>query len=146
MKLTMREASGINEARVLVEYAAIDYEVESILRALNSIGRELLGRDGKRIVRIPFADVLYCESVDGNAFIYLTERVIESPLRLIEIEDRVRNTSFARVSRSLIVNLDHVESLRPFVGARLQLRMDNGEQLIASRQYSRVIKGMLGIK
>lgn len=145
MKLTVTENPQVAEPRVTVEYATLDGEVEAILRALNAVGRELLGKRGKELVRVPTADVLYCESVDGIAFLYTEDTVIESPLRLSEIDESLRNTSFVRISRNLIANLDHVSALRPFPNARLQLLMDNGEYVTSSRQYAPDVKRKLGL-
>lgn len=145
MKLTVTENPHAIEPRVSVEYAVADAEVEAILRALNSIGHELIGKRGKELVRVPVDDVLYCESVDGAAFLYTEDAVIESPLRLSEIEEGLRNTSFVRISRNLIANLRHVSALRPFPNARLQLLMDNGEYVTSSRQYAPDVKGKLGL-
>ncbi len=146
MKLVIKENRQITEPLVSVEYAKLDSEVEAILVALNSLGKELLGKEGTGVRRIPVSEVLYCESVDGATFIYLRDNVIESPFRLSEIEARLRNTSLVRASRTMLVNLDHIASLRPFMGARLQIVMDNGEYLMASRQYAPDIKRRIGIE
>ncbi|MDE8701770.1 LytTR family DNA-binding domain-containing protein [Adlercreutzia equolifaciens] len=145
MKLSVQLNKSLEEPSVLVEYAEVDREVEAILAALNSIGTELVGRRGKELVRIPAAEVLYCESVDGSAFLYTSEAVIESALRLSDIEQRVRHTGFVRVSRTMLVNLYRVTGLRPFPNARLQLLMDNGEYVVASRQFAPTVKKKLGL-
>lgn len=145
MKLSVQLNKSLEEPSVLVEYAKVDREVETILAALNSVGAELVGRKGKELVRIPAAEVLYCEAVDGNVFLYTPEAVIESALRLSDIEQRARHTGFVRVSRTVLVNLYRVAGLRPFPNARLQLRMDNGEYVVASRQFAPMVKKKLGL-
>ena len=71
--------------------------------------------------------------------------MIESALRLSEIEIRLQNTAFVRVSRTMLANLNRVGSIRPFPNARLQLQMNNGEYITVSRQYTPDIKRKLGL-
>ena len=73
------------------------------------------------------------------------DRVLESPLRLYELEEALAGTEFVRASKSLIVNFDHVRALRPYLNARLELVLDNGESVIASRQYAPAIKQKIGL-
>ena len=53
MRLTTKENILLDEPLVLVEYAEMDEEARSILFALNSIGKELLG---KRFTANPWTD------------------------------------------------------------------------------------------
>lgn len=89
--------------------------------------------------------MLYAETVDGRTFLYSRDRVLESPLRLYELEEALAGTEFVRASKSLIVNFDHVRALRPYLNARLELVLDNGESVIASRQYAPAIKQKIGL-
>lgn len=50
-----------------------------------------------------------------------------------------------RASKQMLVNFDHVASIRPALNARLQLMLDNGEAVIVSRQYAPAIKHKLGL-
>ena len=43
------------------------------------------------------------------------------------------------------MNLAHVQGLRPYLNARLELVLDNGEHVIASRQFSAAIKKRIGL-
>ena len=45
----------------------------------------------------------------------------------------------------MLVNFDHVQGIRPYLNARLQLLLDNGEAAIVSRQYAPAIKRKLGL-
>ena len=78
-------------------------------------------------------------------FLYTAETVLETPLRLYELEDRLAGTEFVRASKQMLVNFDHVASIRPAMNARLQLMLDNGEAVVVSRQYAPVVKKKLGL-
>ena len=66
-------------------------------------------------------------------------------MRLYELENHLKNRSFFRASKAVIINLRRTKSIRPEIGARLLLTMDNGEKVIVSRQYSSNIKTALGV-
>lgn len=85
------------------------------------------------------------ESVDGKCFVYTQEEVYETGYKLYELEQQLRQYMFVRANKSGIVNLKKVQSLKTYVNRRLLLTMENGEKLIASRQYAENIKVMLGM-
>ena len=69
----------------------------------------------------------------------------ETPLRLYELEERLAPRDFVRASKSAVVNFSRVQSIRPDLGGRLQLTLENGERLGVSRQYAPAIKEKLGL-
>jgi DNA-binding LytR/AlgR family response regulator len=64
---------------------------------------------------------------------------------LYELEAHLGKCSFFRASKALLINLQRVQSLRPELGARLLLTMDNKEKIVVSRQYAKTIKNALGV-
>ncbi len=89
--------------------------------------------------------MLYIEAVNGKTFLYTAQAVLESSSCLQELETNLVGTEFIRASRQLLVNLAHLERLRPYLNARLELVLDNQEHLIASRQFAPAIKRRIGI-
>ena len=67
---------------------------------------------------------------------YTEHTVYQSALRLYELEEALRGLDFLRVGRSTILNFRRIRSIRPELGRRLLVTMDNGEQVWVSRQYS----------
>ena len=119
--------------------------VRQIVSAIQSLDRKLIGvRDGRTSV-VDWRDVLYLESVDKRCFIYTADQVLETPLTLREVEERFDGTGLFRCSKSQIVNLLHLTSLRPEFGSRLELVMKNSERLIVSRKYAKPLKERLGV-
>lgn len=145
MKLTVEERPDLAEAEVTIRCPAIDRRVRAIMAAANAADRRLMGTDEHGTFLVEAADVLYAETVDGRTFLYEGDRVLESPLRLYELEDQLAGTEFIRASKSLLVNFDAVRGLRPQLNARLELILANGESVIASRQYAPAIKRKIGL-
>ncbi|MDE7218307.1 MAG: LytTR family transcriptional regulator DNA-binding domain-containing protein, partial [Oscillospiraceae bacterium] len=88
-------------------------------------------------------DILYIDTADKRTFLYTGTAVYESALRLYELEDGLRELDFLRAGRSVIVNFRRIRSIRPELGGRLLVTMDNGEQVYVSRQYAGEMKGKL---
>ncbi|MEY8314679.1 LytTR family DNA-binding domain-containing protein [Adlercreutzia muris] len=145
MKLTLEERRDLAEVEVDIRCPVIDRRVRAIVAAANADDRRLVGTaDGSTFI-VEAAEVLYAETVDGRTFLYGRNRVLESPLRLYGLEDQLAGTEFVRASKSLLVNFDHVRGLRPYLNARLELILENGEHVIASRQYAPAIKRKIGL-
>ena len=62
-----------------------------------------------------------------------------------EIEEKYQFTDMMRISKSTIVNLKKIDSLKPDFGGKILATMENGEKLYISRQYSPLLKEKLGI-
>ena len=145
MHVTITEDPTRNDIEIAVVAPRIDERVQRIVASLSAFDRQLVGlRDGTTY-RVPIDDVLYAETVDGSTFLYTAEAVLETPLRLSELEDKLAGTEFVRASKQMLVNFDHVRGIRPYPGARLRLALDNGEAVIVSRQYAPVLKRKLGL-
>lgn len=119
--------------------------IDRLVAAAYMVDRQIMvNRDGE-VLPLDLEKVLYMESVDGRCFVYTQEEVYESGCRLYELEQQLGPYLFARANKSGIVNLKKVQSIRAYVNRRLLLTMENGEQLIASRQYAENIKRLLGV-
>ena len=135
MKVAINIQADIQEIEVIINCMAEDENVQRIVSALDSLNTKLCCRRQGELFQIALNDILYIESVDRKTFIY-TEQ---------QIENHLKNRSFFRASKAVIINLKRTKSIRPEIGARLLLTMDNGEKVIVSRQYSSNIKTALGV-
>lgn len=145
MRITVEERPDADEVEVLITCRAVDERVQAIVAAVGALDRRLTGIADGALVIVDAAQVLYAESVDGACFLYGADSVIECPLRLADLEERLTGTEFVRASRTLLVNFDHVRALRPYPGARLELVLANGESVIASRQFAPAFRAKIGL-
>ena len=143
--MTITENPALDDIEVSVACPRIDERVQRIVSALGAFDRALVGERDGATYRLDVDDVCYAETVDGKTFLYTADAVYQTPLKLYELEERLAGTEFVRASKQMLVNFDHVASIRPALNARLQLMLDNGEAVIVSRQYAPVIKRKLGL-
>jgi len=119
--------------------------IERLMAAVYMVDRQITVSQKEEVLLLDLDRVLYVESVDGRCFVYTREEVYETGYRLYEMEQQLCQYLFARANKASIVNLKKIRSIRTYVNRRLLLTMENGEQLIASRQYAESIRGLLGI-
>ena len=85
-------------------------------------------------------DILYFETVDGLVFAYTADSVYEIKGRLYQVEDKVKRRTICRVSKTMLVNVEHITSVRTALNGRLYARMENGEEILITRRYAKEIE------
>jgi DNA-binding LytR/AlgR family response regulator len=90
-------------------------------------------------------DIYYAESVDLITFVYAERTVYRSRLKLYELEEKLQQGDFLRISKQTIVNVRKIKSVAPAGDSRFQTTLANGEKLIISRQYVPALKERFGL-
>ena len=94
---------------------------------------------------VNLSEVLYFESVDNHTFLYTQEDVMEIKQRLYELEEILSDKDFVRISKSLIVNINKIRSLKPELNRTILVTLCNGELLYISRKYVPFVRKLLSI-
>ena len=143
MKLETRKILESEPEMVEIRYHWITDEIQEIISFVKSRQGQLSAiRDGKRF-EVPVVDLFYAESVDERLFLYTAADSYEIRMKLYELEDLLKNKCFIRVSRSMIVNLMKITSVRPALNGRFSAVLKNGEEIIISRKYVPALKQVL---
>lgn len=146
MNIEIIENEQTENLKVTITCKKLTFEVEKILAALRMINRQITGfHDGETYI-IEISDVLYIESVDKKCFIYTEKQIYETHFKLYELENQLKDFRFLRISKSCIINLYNIQSLKSDINRKIRITMINGEQVIASRQYADSLKNTLGVK
>ena len=143
MKLETRKIPENEPEMVDIRYHWITDEIQEIVSFVKSRQGQLSAvRDGQRF-EVPVVDLFYAESVDDRLFLYTAADSYEIRMKLYELEEMLRNQSFLRVSKSMIVNLMKITSVRPALNGRFLAVLKNGEEIIISRKYVPSLKNIL---
>ena len=118
-------------------------EVKDIVAFVKTRQGKLTGNFEGQKYEIPVADVYYIETVDNAVFIYGQEKVYEAKQKLYELEGILREKYFLRVSKSLILNLMKIKSIKPALNGRYSAILQSGEEVIISRTYVAQLKRAL---
>lgn len=143
MKITLNQDPSYRETEIVINCPQADEDILHLVAMLRIHQKKLVGiLDGEHHL-LDVKDVLYADTADKRTFLYTGKSVYECALRLYELEEGLKNLDFLRAGRSAIVNFRRIQSIRPELGGRLLLTMDNGEQLYVSRQYAGEMKAKL---
>ncbi|HIV87653.1 MAG TPA: LytTR family transcriptional regulator DNA-binding domain-containing protein [Candidatus Pygmaiobacter gallistercoris] len=145
MKIEIKVEEQLGEMEVEIRCRQLTAEVERILAALRMMNNQLTGKRDGELHLINIDAVIYIESVDRHTFLYTDDAVYESDLKLYELEQRLEEAGFCRVSRSCLIQLRQIRSLRAELDRKLRVTLSSGEQIIASRQYADELKRRLGV-
>lgn len=143
MKITLNQDPSFPEPEVIINCPQADEDILRLVAMLRIYQRKLLGVLNGEQHLLDVKDILYIDTTDKKTFLYTGTAVYESALRLYELEDGLRELDFLRAGRSIIVNFRKIKSIRPELGGRMLVTMDNEEQVYVSRQYARELKEKL---
>lgn len=121
----------------------ISEEVREIIAFVKSRQGQLTGTADERQYEIAVSDVFYIESVDNRNFIYTNDKVYETRHKLYELEEMLKEKRFLRVSKSTLLNLMKVSSIKPALNSRFVAVLFSGEQIVISRKYVPALKQTL---
>lgn len=145
MKITIDKSPNQTETEIIIKCMKVDDEIQRLISMLKSCEEKILGIiDGVTYLIDP-EDILYFESVDKKTFMYTKSQVLETHLRLYEIEEKLAELDFFRASKSTIINISKIKRLSPRFNGRLDALLENDEKLVISRQYVPAIKEILGL-
>ncbi|MGT2924469.1 LytTR family DNA-binding domain-containing protein [Streptococcus caviae] len=143
MKLTIKQDPSVNDTAVQLTYRQKDELVSRILRFLESVDKQLkCYLDGEEHL-VNLSDIYYIESVDKKTFVYLADAVYQTDLRLYQLNADLEKYGFVQISKSCLLNIDRLASMRPLFNSRMEATLDNGEKLIVNRSYLQAVKETL---
>lgn len=132
MRVTEKLVNNLEEEGVILQYIRLTKDFEEIKEYVQHKGDALTGyMQNKERVSVRVEDILYFETVDG---------VYEIKGRLYQVEERVSRRTICRASKTMLVNVEHITSVRTALNGRLYARMENGEEILITRRYAREIE------
>lgn len=118
--------------------------VENVLNAAQ-MESMILGKKDDLTYRININDIYYFEVVDDHSFMYTRQNVYETTMRLYEFEQKARDLMFFRSSKSNVVNIRKIKSVKPSFSGKFELTLLNDYKLLVSRRYVAELKRMMDI-
>lgn len=146
MKVEIITDKKIKETEISIICKEVTAEIDRIVSAVMILNKQITVESENETLLINLDDVYYIESIDRKCFIYSQDKVYESKSKLYELEEQLEQYGFFRVSKSCIVNIGIIKSLKAEINRKIRITLNNGEQLICSRQYAESFKKVLGVK
>ena len=145
MKITINIDENVSETEIAIHCNQLTDEIENIMATLRILNQQMLVSKEEETHLIDVGKISYVEALERRTFVYTQEDVFESKLKLYEMEEKLCRLGFFRISKSCLVNLKFIKTIRNDVERRLRLTLKNGEQIMVSRQYAEEIKKRLGV-
>ena len=145
MKITINVDEKVNETQINISCKELTSDIENIIATLRMLNQQMtVIKDGETYL-LDVSRISYIEAVERKTFVYTEDAVYESKLKLYEMEERLCQGGFFRASKSCLVHLKYIKSLKSDVERKLRLSLKNGEQIMVSRQYADEMKKRLGV-
>lgn len=117
-------------------------EAESV--ALNS-DRTIFIKDGERCHFVKLKEVYLIESMDNYARLYFGDQKAFLKTSLNQLNERLDETMFFRISRTHIINLNYIKEIFPMPKGKLRIGLSTGEILDVSDRQSVKFKLINGV-
>ena len=118
--------------------------VESVREAASG-RRTVCCRREDTLRQLKLSEVFYFEVVDDRSFVYTQAEVFEAKEKLYEFERLCAGGALFRCSKSMILNAEKIDYVRPSLSGRFEAVLSNGEKVVVSRKYVADLKRMLGV-
>jgi DNA-binding LytR/AlgR family response regulator len=90
------------------------------------------------------AGEIYAFQADGDiVWIITAKRKYMATQTLKVLEQRLGNTSFHRIHRNALVNVDHVRKMSALSSQRWLITLSNEQEFIASKRQARSVRQLL---
>ena len=143
MKVNIVEQA--KDLQVVIECKQKDEQVTRLKTHIELFDNKLQAKSDNEMCFVNAADVLFFESVDNRMFLYTENQVMEIKYRLYELEEILSSKDFIRISKSQIVNINKISTLKPEINRTILATMCNGEKLYISRSYVKAFRSVLSI-
>ena len=135
MKYIINQVSQ-GEDELILNYVCMSAEVERVLAFMKKNEKRVLGfKNGQQTILKP-EEIFYVESVDGRTYVYTEIEVYKINHSLAEMQEVLSSINFYRCSKSMIINIDCISSLKSLSSNRIDATMKNGEHILISRTYA----------
>jgi two-component system LytT family response regulator len=102
--------------------------------------RRIVGRVGPEYVLLSTEEIYAFQSEGSMVWIVTAERKYEATQTLKVLEKRLSRTSFQRIHRNAIVNIDKVRKMNALSSQRWLITLANDQEFIASKRQARIVR------
>jgi DNA-binding LytR/AlgR family response regulator len=143
MKVSIDINEDLKEEEIIIRCGRLDGKVQKVYDALMELvkgSQQLLLHKGNVEYYLPLDSILFFETTENCISAHTVDNVYETTYRLYELEERLPGY-FMRVSKSTILNLNHIYSISRNLTASSEVQFfDTHKQVYVSRNYYKSLK------
>lgn len=146
MKVEIKINPNVEETIVTIETEEISEEVQGLLDKLKSSNKKpITGKKDNKIYILNPQEINYFFSEKQKIYANSDSAIYEISGRLYEIEEQFKDTSFIKISKSVIANVDKIKNLEMSFNGTMCVNFKNGAQEFISRKYVSSMKNYLSM-
>jgi DNA-binding LytR/AlgR family response regulator len=142
-----RLAEAIEKARRITSQEAVEklarlQEVADPLLPGQRL-KKIVGKAGAEYFLLDAREVFAFHAEGDIVWITTTRKRYQATQTLKVLEERLKNTSFQRIHRNALVNVDHVRKMSALSSQRWLITLSNEQEFIASKRQARGIRRLV---
>jgi two-component system LytT family response regulator len=115
-----------------------------ILAAARTYRKRLLVPVDGRFILLKVSEIDWIEAEGNYVRVHRGQKQHLVRRRIGELETALDHDVFVRINRSAILNIDRIRELQPVSHGDLSVVMDDGTELVLSRNYRKNLQHLLG--
>lgn len=127
-------------AAVAQQFASVSEVAEHSVRRIVARGA---GKGGDEYLLLNTSEVMAFEADGDLVWIITAKKRYLATESLKVIQDKLRNTTFRRIHRKALVNLDHVRRMSTLSSQRWLVTLANNREFIVSRRQAHTVRQLL---
>lgn len=149
MKVRIDIDENLQEEEVIIRCRKLDEKVQKVYETLADVSKEsrhlVLYKENTEYY-LPLDHILFFETTDNVISAHTVDNIYQTDYRLYELEE-ILPGCFMRVSKSTILNLNHIYSItRNLTASSVVQLMNTHKQVYVSRYYYKPLKCRLDEK
>lgn len=145
LKLIIDQSLENDGVEIIIKCGVIDSKLEKLIDQIRLYSFSITCKKDGATHIIKLEDIYYFESINEITFLYCNKDVFECNMKLYEIEQMVEKTSFVRISKSCILNINKITSVKASINGKFEAILENCERIIINRHYVQTFKEKFNI-
>lgn len=146
MKIEIKLDESCPEPKIIIVTDKMTEEVTALMQRLSKDEAQgLVGYDGDDAIFLDPTDIIRIYAAVGKVFAVTLKKEYVLRLRLYEIEEKLNQRGFVRISNSEIINIKKAKKFDLSTAGTICVSLSNGDICFVSRRYVTKIKKTLGI-
>lgn len=140
MKLIVEQSDEWEDVEIRIRCGQMTPSLEKIIEQVRLYGFSIIGEKDGETFNISFEQIYYFEAVENRTYAYCENEVYQCKQKLYELEERLGTMNFQRISRSCILNIHKLLSIKTLLNGRIEATLENREKLIVNRHYAEELR------
>jgi two-component system, LytTR family, response regulator len=109
----------------------------------SALTRRIVGKVGEEYFLLSATEIYAFQAEGDLVWIVTAKRKFLATQTLKELELRLKNSSFRRIHRNALVNVDHVRKMSVLSSQRWLITMNNDQEFVASKRQASTVRELL---